>query len=228
MPIRHIVPLVCVALGLGLAACGGDSEPKTGATTEEEQVTTTPLTQETETGTTSEAGASGTNTEPGSIGTRGGTTPPGATLKLGQTAKVKRKPLNAPFDSKAFYVIDTAVLKIEKGSQADFTNVNLEPEQKKATPYYVRIRVSNPGSKVPAAEDPVLGYDAVDDRGQRQGRVIFLGTFASCDYADVPKPFAKGKSYETCLVYLVPGGGSIEEVQWSGADDYASDSITWK
>jgi hypothetical protein len=226
MSTRRVVPLVCVALGFVLAACGGDSDPEAAPTTEDGQVTTSPVTQETEAETTTEAAT--TTSQPGSTGARDGTTPPGAILKLGQTAKVKRKPLNAAFDSKVFYVIDTAVLEIEKGSQADFKNIDLEPEQKKATPYYVRIRVANPGSKVPADEDPVLGHDAIDDRGQEQGRVIFIGDFETCDYADVPKPFSKGKSYETCLVYLVPGGGSIKEVQWSGADEYFSDPVTWR
>ncbi len=31
----------------------------------------------------------------------------------------------------------------------------------------------------------------------------------------MPKQFANGKSYESCLAYLMPGGGSIQKVQWN-------------
>lgn len=217
-----VVPLACVALALGLSACGGgDSEPEaTPATTQQEPATTeaAPTTTEAaETTTTAEAG-----------GVAGGATKPGTTLKLGETAHVTREPLDAPADSKAFYELDVAVLKIEKGTQADFVNVDLDADQKKATPYYVTLRIANTGRKSPFDDDPALGFDGIDDRGQSQGRVIFLGTFERCDYADTPEPFTKGKSYETCLVFLIPGGGSIQQVQWTGSDAYFSEPVTWK
>jgi hypothetical protein len=222
MPTRLIALLACAALAFPIAACGGEeSEPEAEAPAGATEQTTTeaaPTTTEAAPTTTDEA------EEPAA----GGTTKPGTTLGLGETAHVTRKPLNAPFDSKTFYKIDVAALKIDKGTIGDFANVNLDEEQKESTPYYVTVRITNTGSKVPADEDPVLGFDAVDDRGQKQGRLIIIGTFDRCDYAEIPKPFNKGKSYESCLIFLMPGGGSIEEVQWSGADEYFSDPIVWK
>ena len=41
----------------------------------------------------------------------------------------------------------------------------------------------------------------------------------------VPKPLANGKSYDSCLTYLMPGGGSIQKVQW-GDGPAAADQVT--
>jgi len=51
----------------------------------------------------------------------------------------------------------------------------------------------------------------IDDRGQEQGSVTFIGTFERCDDTQVPRPFKRGSSYDSCLTYLIPGGGSIDE-----------------
>ena len=212
---RKIIPWVaapvCLAMGLGLAACGGSgSKQGTPATTTTASVTTSDTTPSSATGT-------------------GATTAPGAKRKIGQTAHVKFKPLNAPSTSKKTYKLDVTVLKIEKGSIDDFKNVNLDAAQKKSTPYYVSVRVSNPGAEVPVkGDDPDIRFDGIDDRGQEQGSVTFFGTFDRCDDASAPAPFTTGKSYESCLTYLVPGGGSIQQVNWSGSTDYVLKPVTWK
>jgi hypothetical protein len=46
--------------------------------------------------------------------------------------------------------------------------------------------------------------------------------------ADAPKPFTKGKSYESCLAFLVGGDGSITKVQRKGSDRYILDPVEWK
>jgi len=203
-----------VALGLGLAGCGGgsgSSEPKAPATA------TTGPSETTTTATTTTTAA-------------GGLTKPGAKLKLGETAHVTFKPLNAPATSKKTYKLDVAVLKIEKGSIADdFKNVDLDADQKASTPYYVSVRVTNPGTEVPVkSDDPDIRFDGIDDRGQEQGSVTFFGTFERCDDAEAPTPFGHGESYESCLVYLIPGGGSIVQENWSGSDAYVLKPVAWK
>ena len=208
---RSIAALACVGAGLGLAACGGSgSKQGTPALTTTASITT-----------------SDTTTAPSATGS-GSTTAPGAKLKVGQTAHVKFKPLNAPSTSKKTYKLDVTVLKIEKGSIDDFKNVNLDAAQKKSTPYYVSVRVSNPGAEVPVkGDDPDIRFDGIDDRGQQQGSVTFFGTFDRCDDTSAPAPFTTGKSYESCLTYLLPGGGSIKQVNWSGSDDYVLKPVTW-
>jgi len=41
----------------------------------------------------------------------------------------------------------------------------------------------------------------------------------------VPNPLANGKSYDSRLTYLMPGGGSIQKVQW-GDGPAAADQVT--
>ena len=55
---------------------------------------------------------------------------------------------------------------------------------------------------------------AIVDRGQEQQSITFLGTFSRCDDPMPPKHFVSGKTYQSCLAYLIPGGGSIQKVQW--------------
>jgi hypothetical protein len=201
---RTVVTLACVAMGLGLAACGGGGG---GSKAEPPPAPTT---------------------GPSATSAGGGITMPGTKLKLGATAHVTFKPLNAPPTSKKTYKLDVTVLKIETGSIDDFKNVELDAEQKKSTPFYVSVRVSNPGAEVPVkSDDPDIRFDAIDDRGQEQGSVTFFGTFERCDDTDAPDPFTSGKSYESCLTYLIPGGGSIQQVNWSGADEYVLKPVTW-
>jgi hypothetical protein len=201
--IRAVVTAACVAMSLGLAGCGGG-----GSSKEDAPATTT------------------TESTGGSAG--GAITKPGTKLKLGTTAHVTFKPLSAPATSKKTYKLDVTVLEIEKGSIEDFENVDLDAAQKASTPYYVSVSVSNPGAEVPVeGDDPDIRFDGIDDRGQEQGSLTFIGTFDRCDDATAPAPFANGESYESCLVYLLPGGGSIQQVNWSGSDEYVLKPVTW-
>lgn len=70
--------------------------------------------------------------------------------------------------------------------------------------------------------------DGIDDRGQEQSSVTFFGTFDRCDDTSAPNPMKPGDSYESCLTYLVPGGGSIASAQWTGSDEYLDKPVVWK
>jgi hypothetical protein len=160
----------------------------------------------------------------------GGLTEPGATLKLGETAHVTYKPLTAT-DDKNLFQVDATAEKIEKGSLDDFKNISLDEDQKSSTPYYVTVKIENTGKEIPLGDmegDPDLKFGAMDDRGQEQPSITFIGDFERCEDADAPKPFAKGKSYESCLAFLVGGDGSITEVRWKGSDKYILKPVAWK
>ena len=206
--------LVVVGCVVGFAGCGGGGD--------EESPASTPAAQATE----AAAGGGGGSGGSGS----GGLTEPGATLKMGETAHVTYKPLSATDESHLFKVDATAV-KIEKGSIDDFKNISLEPDEKSSTPYYVTVKITNAGEEIPLGDtegDPDLKFEGVDDRGQEQGSITFIGEFERCKDADAPKPFSQGKSYESCLAYLVPGGGSIQSVTWKGSDKYILKPVVWK
>jgi hypothetical protein len=168
---------------------------------------------------------------------RGGLTPPGAQLAFGKPAKVGWVPLStvSAGGPRKTITLDIAVESIEKGSLGDFKNVQLDSEQKRSTPYYVKVRVADVGATAPASDDPDVTFRAIDDRGQAQPSVTFLGTFSRCDDKRPPKPFKPGSSYESCLTYLMPGGGAITSVRWNdgptkgqAVSPYFEKPIVWR
>ena len=70
---------------------------------------------------------------------------------------------------------------------------------------------------------PAITFTAIDDRGQEQPSITFLGTFQRCDEVSAPKALVSGKSYSTCMTYLIPGGGSIQSVKWDSGPNTAND-----
>jgi hypothetical protein len=209
MKVAWAMTVLACALIVG---CGGDDDDAaTPATTPAAEATT-------------DAG------DGGGSSAGGGRTAPGTTLKLGETAHVTYKPLTAT-DEKSLFEVDATALKIEKGSIDDFENISLDADQKASTPYYVTVKIENTGEEIPLGDqegDPDLKFGAVDDRGQEQPSITFIGDFERCEDTDAPKPFAKGKSYESCLAFLVGGDGSITEVRWKGSDKYILDPVVWK
>jgi len=98
--------------------------------------------------------------------------------------------------------------------------------QRRSTPYYVTLRLTSLGSiRPPGKQYPAISFDAIDDRGQQQTSVTFLGTFPRCNDNSVPRAFVNGKSYTSCLTYLMPGGGSILRMQW-GDGPHAANQIS--
>jgi hypothetical protein len=204
-----VAVLICAVV----VGCGGDddSSDATPASTQ-----TTEATTEADTG--------------GDSSAAGGLTKPGSTLKLGEAAHVTYKPLSAT-DDKNLFKVDATAEKIEKGSIDDFKNIDLDEDQKSSTPYYLTVKIENTGKEIPLGDmegDPDLKFAAVDDRGQEQGSITFIGDFDRCEDTDAPKPFTKGKSYESCLTFLVGGDGSITEARWTGSDKYILKPVVWK
>jgi hypothetical protein len=167
----------------------------------------------------------------------GGLTPPGAQLTFGKPAKVGWVPLSTATSGGARkpITLQVSVESIEKGTLADFKNVQLDSQEKQATPYYMKVRVTNLGATPPAGNDPDVTFRAIDDRGQAQPSVTFLGTFSRCNDRQPPKPFNRGASYESCLTYLIPGGGSIVSARWDDGpldgkpvSPYFEKPIVWK
>ena len=147
----------------------------------------------------------------------GSLTPPGTHLAFGGPATVGWVPPSQDTGTGAHHGIklQVTVVSIQKGTMADFRNVELNANERKSTPYYVQLRVTALSSTpVPKDSDPAITFTAIDDRGQEQQSITFLGTFSRCDDPMPPKQFVSGKTYQSCLAYLIPGGGSIQKVQW--------------
>jgi hypothetical protein len=144
-------------------------------------------------------------------------TPPGTHLAFGGPATVGWVPPSQDLGTGAHKGIklQVTVVSIQKGTMADFRNVELNGNQRSSTPYYVQLRVTAlSNASVPKDSDPAITFTAIDDRGQEQQSITFLGTFSRCDDPTPPKQLVSGKTYQSCLAYLIPGGGSIQKVQW--------------
>ncbi len=194
----------------GLAACSGSS----------------PASSASSPGASSSAGTSSpaqspTGSQPAARGQTAGSgslTPPGTHLAFGGAATVGWVPPSQDTGTGAHHGIKlkVTVVSIQKGTMADFRNVELNANERKSTPYYVQLRVTALSSTaVPKDSDPAITFTAIDDRGQQQQSITFLGTFSRCDDPRPPKQFAAGKTYQSCLAYLIPGGGSIQKVEWN-------------
>lgn len=214
----------CVVAGLALSACGGDDSKETAAPATTEASTTEASTTEAATTTTD------TTTDPNAPKLLPGTTPPGTTLKVGSTAKVQMQPLSTSVtEDKRRFQVTVTVEDIKKASASDFKGVDLDEKQKKATPYFATVKLENKSDKtIPVKDDdPDVRLSGIDDRDQEQNSVIFIGDFPACNDGDPPKPFAVGKSYKTCLVFMIPGGGTLKGVGWKSGIEYVDKPVTW-
>jgi len=193
----------------GLAACSGTSSGSSPASpsTSAAAGTSSPV----QSPASSQPAAQGRTAGPGSL------TPPGTHLALGGPATVGWVPPSQDLGTGAHKGIklQVTVVSIQKGTMADFRNVELSGNQRRSTPYYVQLRVTAlSNASVPKDSDPAITFTAIDDRGQEQQSITFLGTFSRCDDPTPPKQLVSGKTYQSCLAYLIPGGGSIQKVQW--------------
>jgi hypothetical protein len=201
------------AFVLGGCGGGGGSKPAAQMTTSEQSATTQAQTTQ---DTTTQAAAT--------PAPAGGITPLGTTLKMGETAVIAYTDSSKHKQSR----IAVTPQKIEKGSIADFKNIELDADQKKATPYYVTVHVKNVGKGDLSGTDPASYIDGLDDRGQEQNGVIFFGTFERCN-SDDAKSLRPGESYSSCVTFLIPGGGSVEGMRWIAFDQKTGKAnIDWK
>jgi hypothetical protein len=220
-------PIAALVLGgfvsLGIAACGSSgSSPSSQPTTQAARHASTQAAQHTSTAPAKKAG---------------GLTPPGTKLGFNQDATVGWVP-PSQFSSAGGHAaipMQVDVEGIEKGTLADFKNVQLNNNEKGATPFYVKVRLTKLGAGKSGVDDnPALTFRAIDDRGQAQANVTFLGDFQRCNDALPPNPFPQGKTFKTCLTYLIPGGGSIDKIAWNdgpampnSVSDYYEHPVIW-
>jgi hypothetical protein len=191
----------------GLAACSGTSSGSSpaNASTSAAAGTSSPVQSP-----ASSQPAQGQTAGSGSL------TPPGTHLAFGGPATVGWVPPSQDLGTGAHKGIklQVTVVSIQKGTMADFRNVELNGNQRSSTPYYVQLRVTAlSNASVPKDSDPAITFTAIDDRGQEQQSITFLGTFSRCDDPTPPKQLVSGKTYQSCLAYLIPGGGSIQKIQ---------------
>ena len=202
----------------GLAACSGSSPASS--------VTSPAASSSAGTSSPAQSPAGSQPAAQGQTAGSGSLTPPGTHLAFGGPATVGWVPPSQDLGTGAHKGIKlrVTVVSIQKGTMADFRNVELNGNQRNSTPYYVQLRVTAlSNTPVPKDSDPAITFTAIDDRGQQQQSITFLGTFSRCDDPTPPKQFVSGKTYQSCLAYLIPGGGSIQKVQWDNGPAAANE-----
>jgi hypothetical protein len=211
-PIRML--LAAVVVGSGLAACGG-STTKSSTSGSPAPAGTSSASSVTAAGTTSSPAATGSTV-----------TAPGTKLAVGRTAMVAYDPDYS--SNSASRRLQITVKSIVRGSLADFHGITLDASEKAGTPVYVTVRITNVGSGNDTAgnNDPGNQIEGVDSTGQTQDSVTFIGDFPRCNDTAAPTPMNPGKSFETCLTFLVPGG--ISAAAYIGDSAYFNSPVTWR
>jgi hypothetical protein len=208
--------LAALALAGGVAACGGSSSSSSGASGAAAPAASSTATTATS-GTTTTASTT-------SASSSGSTVPPGTKLAIGQAAKVPFTPAGSTDKSKASN-LQVTVQSFEKGSLSDFNGIQLDANEKASTPVYVKVHVTNLGPAAIDVDSSAAAIEGVDNTGNNQSSVTFIGNFPKCPDAASTKPLATGKSYDDCLTFLVPGG--ITKVSYNGTNDYIDSPVTW-
>ena len=208
--------LAAAALATGVAACGGSSSSSSASQT------AAPATSSSVTTTASTSAAASTTTT--SASASGGVAAPGAKLAVGQTAKVPFTPAGSTDKSKASN-LQVTVQSFDKGSLSDFNGIQLDSGEKASTPVYVKVHVTNLGPAPIDVDSSAAAIEGVDNTGNNQSSVTFIGSFPKCPDTASSKPMAAGKSYDDCLTFLVPGG--ITKVSYNGTSDYIGSLVTW-
>jgi hypothetical protein len=218
--------LIATALVSGAAACGSTSSSGGGTQSASSSAgATAPASTA-----SSSAAAAATSTAAatsGAAGAGGNVAAPGAAFKAGQTATVGFDTTTKAGKRGPSYKLNVNVMSITKGSLADFNGIKLDANEKASTPSYVKVKITSlgPGKMTTTDEDPAISVEGVDSTGQTQQSVTFFGDFPKCNEAQTPNPLAVGKSFETCLTFLVPGG--IGKVAYTGTESYITKPVTW-
>src|SRR6516164_1840737 len=134
----------------GLAACSGSSSGGTSPAAASSPAA---------------ANSPGQSQAAGQPAAQGRLTPPGTRLAFGGEATVGWVPPAQATGNGAHEGIKLriTVVSIQKGTMADFRNVELNGNQRNATPYYVQLRVTALSSTLPPKDsDPAITFTAID------------------------------------------------------------------
>ena len=122
-------------------------------------------------------------------------------------------------------VLSITVDSAARGRLSDLAGFNLtDPYQRKAAYYYVRVTVRNVGEKRFGDVDvPLFG---IIGENTLLPPVRFTSAFARCPTEPLPRGFAPGARFRTCLVFLSPDNGSLEGVSYRPTE--TATPIEWR
>lgn len=142
-------------------------------------------------------------------------------LELGERAKIT--------DSKGTYELEVTI-EAEVGRRDDLREQQLDPQQSRMTPWYVRYEFKNTGSNdVTRKSGFGLDPNVREDDGRDALKLEVTGDLPVCEPVDAPDPFDVGDSFETCDVYLVRSHASLGEIVIEEHhDDAADEQYIWR
>jgi hypothetical protein len=121
-------------------------------------------------------------------------------------------------------VLEITVSRLEETTfKKSFVGWDLDPEQKKANPYFVRATITNVGATDLGDRRPPLYI--VDGANTLVESTTFASAFTSCEPGSFPKSFPTGASADVCMVFLSPEKGALTAVSFRPTQDF--DPITW-
>ncbi len=141
----------------------------------------------------------------------------GQELDFGGSATVVFEP-----NQRTGTVLRLTVQQVTEGSIRDLSDFVLDSSVRSSTPYYVDVRVENVGEgQVGGFAVPLYGV-AGDTLLQASA---FTTPFERCESEPLPDRFPGGRTFKSCLVYLVPEGERLEAVSFRPSQQV--DAITW-
>jgi hypothetical protein len=121
-------------------------------------------------------------------------------------------------------VLDIKVTRLEQTTfRKSFEGWDLDPQQKKSNPYFVRATVTNRGDTDLGGRRVPLYI--VDGTNTLVEATSFASSFKSCEPGEFPKKYLPGKKMKVCLVFLSPKKGDLTAVSFRPTQEY--DPITW-
>jgi len=122
--------------------------------------------------------------------------------------------------------VGVRVHEVRKGRIADFKGFNLEPDQRRSTPYYVDATFENRGGFPLSRNLLRASLEDSDGREYRPTTLVVLGgSFQRC-----PQParsaLKPGGSFDGCSVVLLPKEARPGRVRFQG--DVAKDPVYWE
>jgi hypothetical protein len=205
-----------VAAAAMLAACtNDDKDPQAASPGSPAGSATTTTTA------TSKATATETTSPSSSLPVPDGVelSPEGSQLNVGDTATVAWE-----LRQGVVGVLDIKVTRLEKTSfKKSFAGWQLDPQQKKANPYFVRATVTNRGA-TDLGGKPVPLY-IVDGNNTLIEATTFASAFPPCEPGTFPTKFKPGHRMKTCLVFLAPKHGDLTAASFRPTQEF--DPITW-
>lgn len=146
-------------------------------------------------------------------------------LALGRAAIAPFVDYGTPNQNKKTKV-GVRVHEVRKGRIADFKGFDLEPAQRRATPYYVDATFENRGGFALSRNLLKASLEDGDGREYRPTTLVVIGgSFRRC-----PQParavLKPGRSFDGCSVVLLPKDARPGRVRFQG--DVAKDPVYWK